>query len=171
MYWLARQQQGKINTHKPNSLNWTKSLALICFGLVGINIGAKWIVDGAIELALAIGISQSLISLTIVALGTSLPELATSAVAAYRKNTDIAVGNIVGSNIFNILFILGISALIAPVSFQVISLVDIGFSLLIPSLLLMFLLVSKEKYVLSRWSGFLFILLYCVYLGVILSRG
>jgi cation:H+ antiporter len=81
------------------------SILLIIVGLGGLVLGGKWIVDGAVNFASSFGISQTLVGLTVVAVGTSLPELATSAVAAYRKNAEIAVGNIVGSNIFNIFFI------------------------------------------------------------------
>ena len=89
-------------------------------------IGGKWVVDGAIVLATKLGMSESLVGLTIVAVGTSLPELATSAVAAYKKNVEIAVGNVVGSNIFNIFFVLGISATIKPLPFQTKNNIDIG---------------------------------------------
>jgi cation:H+ antiporter len=91
-----------------------KSTGMILLGLVGLVIGGHWIVGSATTIALNLGLSQALIGLTIVAIGTSLPELATSAVAAYKKNSDIAIGNVVGSNIFNIFWILGISAVIHP---------------------------------------------------------
>lgn len=84
-------------------------------GLIGLIFGGEWIVDGATFIAKSFGISERVIGLTIIAIGTSLPELATSAVAAYKKNTDLALGNVIGSNIFNILFILGMSSLVTPI--------------------------------------------------------
>lgn len=99
---------------KSNFKIWT----LIFFGLIGLVIGAKLVVDNSIFIATELGISQKIIGLTIIAAGTSLPELVTSIVAAFKKNSDIAIGNVIGSNIFNILLILSISALINPISFN-----------------------------------------------------
>ena len=90
----------------------------MAIGFVALIVGSRWVVNGAVKMATALGISESVIGLTIVAVGTSLPELATSAAAAYRKNPDIAIGNVVGSNIFNIFFILGVSAVIRPIPFE-----------------------------------------------------
>lgn len=84
-------------------------------GLGGLILGGERIVNGAVMIAEAFGISQRVIGLTIIAIGTSLPELATSALAAYKGKTDLALGNVIGSNIFNILFILGMSSLITPI--------------------------------------------------------
>lgn len=84
-------------------------------GLGGLILGGEWIVNGAVMIAKSFGISQRVIGLTIIAIGTSLPELATSALAAYKGKTDLALGNVIGSNIFNILFILGMSSLITPI--------------------------------------------------------
>jgi cation:H+ antiporter len=121
-------------------------------------------------IALNLGLSDALIGLTVVAVGTSLPELATSAVAAYKKNTDIAVGNIVGSNIFNIFWILGISAVITPLSFKS----DLNFDLLIAvlsSVLLFAWMFLGKRHTLERWQGAVFILFYIVYIVVIIFRG
>lgn len=95
--------------------NQLKAWAYTIGGLIVLVLGARFLVNSAVEIATTYGISQAVIGLTIVAVGTSLPELATSVIAAYRKHTEIAVGNIVGSNIFNIFGILGITALIAPI--------------------------------------------------------
>ncbi|AZL57553.1 calcium/sodium antiporter [Tabrizicola piscis] len=107
---------GKIDP-EPNQPeeNQLKAWAYTIGGLVILVIGARFLVNSAVEIATAFGISQAVIGLTIVAVGTSLPELATSVIAAYRKQTEIAVGNIVGSNVFNIFGILGITALVAPI--------------------------------------------------------
>ncbi|MDH5596865.1 MAG: calcium/sodium antiporter, partial [Candidatus Peregrinibacteria bacterium] len=95
-----------------------KSHLMVLFGMVGLFYGGHWVVDGATAIAKNFGLSEIMIGLTVVAVGTSLPELATSAVAAYKKNTDIAIGNVVGSNIFNIFWVLGISASIRPLPFR-----------------------------------------------------
>ncbi|MBL7128569.1 MAG: calcium/sodium antiporter, partial [Ignavibacteria bacterium] len=91
-----------------------QSVVYTVLGILGLGFGGPMIVNGAVKIAQNIGMSESFIGLTIIALGTSLPELATSAVAAYKRNTDIAIGNVVGSNIFNVLWILGISSVIKP---------------------------------------------------------
>ena len=143
---------------------------MIILGLTGLFVGAKFVVDGAVLLASALGVSQSLIALTIVAAGTSLPELATSVVAAYKKNSDIAVGNIVGSNIFNIFFILGISALIRPIPLQPKSNIDIGVAVF-ASLALFVVMFSGRKGVIDRWEGLLFVASYIGYLVFLIMRG
>ncbi|MDZ7613232.1 MAG: calcium/sodium antiporter [Flavobacteriaceae bacterium] len=93
-------------------LSNAKAALFILLGLAGLIVGGKWIVDGAVNIAEMFGLSQSLIGLTVVAVGTSLPELATSAIAAFKKQSDIAIGNVIGSNIFNTFWILGASAVI-----------------------------------------------------------
>ncbi|HMS91492.1 MAG TPA: calcium/sodium antiporter, partial [Candidatus Absconditabacterales bacterium] len=96
-----------------------KSIIFIIIGLIGLTLGGQWIVDGAIQIAKIFGVSETVIGLTIVAVGTSLPELATCVVAAMKKKSDIAIGNIIGSNIFNIFWILGLSAIISPLPFNI----------------------------------------------------
>ncbi len=139
-------------------------------GVIGLFLGGQWVVNGAVKIATAFGVSQSLIGLTIVAVGTSLPELVTSAMAAYRKNTDIAVGNVVGSNIFNILWILGLSSLIRPLAFDVLNNMDILMVIFASSLLLLGLAVGK-KYIINRWKGVGFLLVYVTYIGYLIQRG
>jgi cation:H+ antiporter len=147
-----------------------QSLFYIVLGLVGLVLGGKWIVDGAVAIATALGASEALIGLTIVAAGTSLPELATSAVAARKKNADIAVGNIVGSNIFNIFFILGISAVIKPLPFQAASNADIGM-VVVASVLLFAALFVGKRHLIERWQGVAFLVTYGAYLAFIIARG
>lgn len=139
-------------------------------GLVGLIVGGKWIVDGAVFFASSLGVSESLIGLTIVAIGTSLPELATSAVAAYKKNVDIAVGNIVGSNIFNVFWILGMSAIVTPLPFSA----GANFDVLVAigaTLLLFFALFVGKKHTIEKWQGVVFILLYILYVAYLVIRG
>ena len=113
--------------------------------------------------------SQSLIGLTIVAVGTSLPELATSAVAAYKKNPDIAVGNVVGSNIFNIFFILGISSIIHPIPFDTKCNIDVGV-VIAASLLLFICMFTGKKRMLDRWEGGIFLGLYVGYICFLIAK-
>jgi len=152
---------GSVSVEKNFSL--LKSGGLILLGLIGLVIGGQWIVNGAIVIANLFGVSQSLIGLTIVAIGTSLPELATSAVAAYKKNADIAVGNIVGSNIFNVFWILGLSSMIKPLPFQPKNNIDIGMTIFATVLLFLWMFVGKKR-ILQRWQGLTFILLYFGYI-------
>lgn len=148
----------------------SRSLLMIVIGIAGLVVGGKWIVDGAIAFATNLGVSEALIGLTIVAIGTSLPELATSAVAAYRKNVDIAVGNIVGSNIFNIFWILGVSAIIKPLPFSPALVVDI-FVTMVATALLFFALFVGKRHTIERWQGVVFILLYVAYIIYLVIRG
>lgn len=136
---------------------------MIILGLVGLTLGGKWIVDSATVIATSWGISQGVIGLSVVAIGTSLPELATSVVAAYKRHPDIAVGNIVGSNIFNIFWILGISATINPLPFDPVFLRDI-FWLVSATLLLFIFMFIGEKHTLDRTQGLGFVALYVVYM-------
>jgi cation:H+ antiporter len=140
---------------------------MILTGLFALISGGKFVVDGAVEIATALGISQSTIGLTIVAVGTSLPELATSAVAAYKKNPEIAIGNVVGSNIFNIFFILGISSLIKPLGFGAKSNLDIGV-LILSSIILFIFMFTGKRHKLDRWEAGLFLIIYAAYICVII---
>jgi cation:H+ antiporter len=167
---IAERVEG-MEQHVPAKHNgWLRSLLCIIAGLAGLTIGGKWIVDGAIALATKLGMSESLIGLTIVAVGTSLPELATSAVAAYKKNVEIAVGNVVGSNIFNIFFVLGISATIKPLPFQTKNNVDIG-AVIFSSLMLFFFMFTGKKRSLDRWEGIVFLLFYAGYVTLLIIIG
>jgi cation:H+ antiporter len=138
------------------------SFLYIVLGLIGLTLGGKWIVDGAVALATKFGMSESLVGLTIVAVGTSLPELATSAAAAYKRNVEIAVGNVVGSNIFNIFFVLGISAIIKPLPFQMKNNLDMGVVILSSLLLFLFMFTGKKRSI-DRWEGIVFLILYFSY--------
>ena len=133
----------------------------ILFGGAAIVLGSDFAVDGATAIATSMGWSERLIGLTIVALGTSLPELVTSVIAAIKKNADIAIGNIVGSNIFNILFVLGTTALITPVAYQNAFVVDNIVAAVIALLLLLFVLNKDCK--LKRWGGAVLLGAYVVY--------
>ena len=121
-----------------------------------------------IAAVLAIIVANS--GLTIIAIGTSLPELVTSAVAAYKNKSDIAIGNIIGSNIFNIFFILGITAVINPLPFPVIMNMDLGI-LLLASILLFLTMFTGKKRILDRWEAIVFLTLYAGYTGYLIIRN
>jgi len=157
------QEQGEFSDELPEPSKSPPWLDIV-FVLVGFGLlvlGAEWFVRGAIVIARDLGVSEAVIGLTIVSMGTSLPELATSAVAAFKKQTDIAVGNIVGSNIFNLLCILGFTALVHPINADGISLVDAGVMLGVSILLLPLAFTQRE---ISRLEGATFLAIYGGYL-------
>ena len=140
---------------------------LIAGGSAAIAIGGKMVVSGASDIARTFGMSDNLIGMTIVALGTSLPELVTSIVAARKNEVDMALGNVIGSNIFNILFVLGIAAFISPVSFTMENIIDSAVLILMSGLVLAFCAKRKK---LVRWNGIVMVLLYAGYTTYIIMR-
>jgi cation:H+ antiporter len=146
------------------------SVGLIILGLIMLVGGGKLVVDNAITIAHHFGLSEKLIGLTILAAGTSLPELATSAVAAYRKNTDIAIGNVVGSNIFNIFFILGITGLIQPIPYNVAMNFDI-YVLLGATLVLMVFMFTLTQRKLDRMEALILLTCYLAYTVYLIGMG
>ena len=155
-------------TGKTYSLS--KSAVSIFAGLALLMIGGKLIVEGAVSVATRLNVSESIIGATIVAVGTSIPELATSALAAYKKNPDIAVGNVVGSNIFNIFFILGLSTVIQPLPVQSNNTVHFA-AALVGSVILFLCMFTGKRKILDRWEGALLFLGYFVYLYLVVSFG
>lgn len=151
-----------------NKASIVKSLVMTAVGLVVIIFGSNFAVDGATALAKLIGISDRIIGLTIIALGTSLPELFTSVTAAMKKNVDIAIGNIVGSNIFNILMVVGLSAVIIDVPFASAFKIDMIFAILAVVILLASCFLSKKV---GRISGIVMLLTYVIYFIYLLSSG
>lgn len=151
-----------VKTYK----NWI-ALAMIVGGAAGLALGGKLAVDSAVNIARIIGISEAVIGLTIVAIGTSLPELAASAVAALKKNPDIAVGNIVGSNIFNVFWVLGLSSVIRPLPFSIDLNISVIFAIAVTAILFLFMFIGK-RHILERWQGIGFVALYCFYLGYLI---
>lgn len=147
-----------------------KSILMIILGLIGLSLGGKWIVEGAVYFAKIFNVSEALISLTILSVGTSLPELTTSAVAAYKGKKDIAIGNVVGSNIFNIFWVLGLSAIIRPIAFPLFLNVDLAI-LLVITILTIFLIFWGKKNVLGRSEGIIFLSLYASYIVFLVLRG
>lgn len=152
-------------------------------GLLGLTIGGKLAVDSAVTVASSLGVSQTMIGLTIVAVGTSLPELMTSVMAARKGKSDIAVGNVVGSNIFNIFWILGISSVIRPLPFIAGSNVDLFVSM--GATLLLFFVIhnggfhrrlllwwkQRHAYVIRQWEGAILLASYAAYISFVIWRG
>ena len=155
---------------EPKERSMTVSVFMVIAGLAGLGIGGQLIVNGAISFAQYFNITETFIALTIVALGTSLPELAASAMAARKGKTDIAVGNVIGSNIFNLFWVLGLSAVIKPISFS--AYLNIDFIVLfIITILLLFLIYSGKKNILGRGEGAALIILYIFYIVFLIIRG
>ncbi len=169
-FGIAQKIEGMEDHISSKQHGFLKSILMVVVGLAGLGFGGQWIVNGAVFLATRFGMSESLVGLTIVAVGTSLPELATSAVAAYKKNVEIAVGNVVGSNIFNVFFVLGISSMVKPLPFKSENNLDIAV-VIIASLLLFVTMFTGKRQSLDRWEGILFLVLYGVYIGYLIVQG
>ena len=168
---LIRQGRTDLVEEVPDSLlPIGKSVVFVVLGILGLFFGGKWVVEGAIHIASQFGLSEKLIGLTIVAIGTSLPELVTSAVAAYRKSTDIAVANVIGSNIFNLLWVLGISAVIKPLSYDPLINADI-MVLIGATCLIFFSMVIGKLNSIDRFNGVYFLLAYAAYIVFLVMRG
>jgi cation:H+ antiporter len=171
LYYVYRQMKtdpaGQIINPKRSSL--LLIIILIVAGLAGLVIGGRLVINNAVKLASSLGVSEKIIGLTIVAIGTSLPEMATSVIAALKKNNDIAVGNIIGSNIFNIFFILGVSALVRPVEYH--TSFNIDFYLLAAGTIILFLaMFTGKKKRLDRWEAAFLLLIYIVYTTYLINN-
>ena len=149
---------------KPISI--TKNILFIIIGIIGLKIGGDLTVDNATNIARMFNVSEKIIGLTILAVGTSLPELVTSVTAAIKGNSDIAIGNIVGSNIFNILFIIGVSAIITPLAYNFTY--NIQMVILIAATIILALFPAiPPKNEMSRMNGLIYFILYLVYLAIL----
>ncbi len=154
-------EDAEEETIKPIGIG--KAILLVCCGFIGLVVGGELIVQSAVDIATRCGVSEAIIGLTIVALGTSLPELATSVIAAFKKNSDIALGNVIGSNIFNVFFVLGTSATIRPLpAYEGIEL-DAIIAASGSVIVWMAVKTNKERKV-QRWAGLLLLLIYGGYL-------
>lgn len=168
-YTLSQAKKGEVEKKEETVKQtnpWLSSLFVIV-GLALLVAGSNIFVDAASRVAYSLGLSEGVVGLTIVAGGTSLPELATSVVAARKGQSAIAIGNVIGSNVFNILLILGLTATISPMQIQGITLVDMGMMLGSVSLVWLF---SYTRYTVERWEGALLVGGYLVYLGRLLSN-
>lgn len=172
VYGMARSAAPDEKKGLPEAghLPMHKSIIWIVVGLIGLVLGGRFTVDGAITIATWFGVSQTLIGLTIVAAGTSLPELATSVQAARKKKDDIAVGNIVGSNIFNVFFILGVAGLVRPLPIND-QLITDGIVAIFATTLLFISMFVGRSHKIDRWQGVGYLFCYVAYVGYLLVRG
>jgi len=170
LYYVATQLKADPNAEIVENKDYStlKIWVLIIIGLAGLVGGGKLVVDNAVAMAQSLGVSEKIIGLTIVAAGTSLPELATSVVAAMRKNADIAIGNIVGSNLFNILLIIGISGLIRPLTYNPSFNTDL-YLLAAGTIFLFLAMFIGKKHRLDRWQSLLLLCVYLAYTGYLVS--
>jgi len=166
-YSIAKdgKDEGNVKIH-----SWPRTILMIIVGLIGLVISGKFLVGAATDIALALGVTERLIGLTIVAVGTSLPELMTSVVAARKGQPDLAVGNVVGSNIFNIFFILGVTSLIAPLPISTSVLLDMVFAIGCSLAVFLFLFIGKRSEI-DRWQGALMVAVYIAYVGTLIVMG
>ena len=155
-----------VKEEKKNST--LKDIVFIILGIVGLKIGGDLAVDNAVVVANYFNLSEKLISLTILAIGTSLPELVTSVTAAVKGNSDIAIGNIIGSNIFNILLIIGVSSMIHPITYNLSYNFDISI-LVISTLIIAIFPFIQPKDKMSRANGVIYFLMYLMYLGFLIK--
>jgi cation:H+ antiporter len=174
MFWMTRQSRTQEMETEAKSENTSKPsfllVGMLVSGIALLAWGADLCVNNAVLIARSWGASETLIGLTLVAAGTSLPELFTSVVATIRKESDIAIGNVVGSNIFNILFILGISGVIHPISYSIEMISDMW--VMVATTLLLFVLVFMGKrHSLGRVEGLIFLLAYSAYIYFLIQRG
>jgi len=165
---LKSRKENAGEEESTEGVTWGKNLLITIVGLAMIVIGGQMVVNSATDIAISFGMSEALVGLTIVAIGTSLPELVTSVSAAAKGQSEIALGNAVGSSIFNILFVLGITAVITPLSVNSVLLVDVGLMLFLTVLLLIF---SRTSYKIGRTEGIIFVAFYVVYMIYIIMRN
>lgn len=162
---LRKKEETLDADYKVIKPSW--SVFFILIGLASLIIGSRFVVDNAVKIAQFFGASERLIGITIVSAGTSLPELVTSVVAAFRKKSDIAIGNIIGSNIFNIFLILGVSSIIAPIKYNPSFNLDIAI-LVVSTIMLFGFMFSGKKYKLDRWESAVLLAGYIGYLVYLL---
>lgn len=154
-------ENGEEGEDEPRGMH--VSIALVLFGIALLKFGADYVVNNSVEIATALGISERIIGLTVIALGTCLPELVTSVVAAFKGNTDIAVGNVVGSNITNVLLVMGVPALFSPVAYATTYNIDFALLAIFSVVLVGFAFVGT-KHTMTRREGVFFVFLYIVYI-------
>ncbi|MFS0749183.1 calcium/sodium antiporter [Oceanobacillus sp. 1P07AA] len=165
---LKSRKESSEEDFSNEGISWGKNSLITIIGLAGIIGGGQLVVTNATEIAYSLGMSETLVGLTIVAIGTSLPELVTSISAALKKESEIALGNIVGSNIFNILFVLGASSVITPLAVNEKIFTDIWLMIILTVLLLIF---SRTKYRIGRKEGLILALFYIAYMVYIIIRN
>ena len=168
VYKISRDSE-HLSSDNPSSLSTSRSALYIVLSMVALYLGGGWVVDGAVGIAQLMNVDDALIGLTIVAIGTSSPEIVASAMAAYRNQTDIAVGNVVGSNIFNLLWVLGLTSSLVELPFEVVNNTDL-IMVICSSALILFALVASRNNSILRSHGVVFIALYAGYLFYVTTR-
>lgn len=169
MFLLIRSAlKNRVEAEETKVLSWAKSIVFIVLGMAAIIGGGQLVVNSAKTIAMALGMSETLVGLTVVAIGTSLPELVTSVVAARKGDSGIAMGNVIGSNLFNILFILGMAGVIKPLTADAAFFIDTGILLGISALMLLFAFTKRK---ISRVEGITCVLLYVAYTAYIIMRA
>lgn len=163
-----QDRQERVEEEDPNDAKWGKSVLFAVIGLAAIIFGGDLVVKNGTEIALALGMSETLVGLTIIAIGTSLPELVTSITAALKKESEIALGNIVGSSIFNILFVLGASSVITPLTVEQKMFTDNIIMIILTILLLIF---SRTNFKIGKREGIILVVIYLIYLAYIIFRN
>ncbi|MFH1291688.1 MAG: calcium/sodium antiporter [bacterium] len=173
LYYTYGLSKAEGETEDIKVYSWLISILFILGGIVGIIFGGKFIVDNGTIIARLIGLSDLFIGVTVVAIGTSLPELVTVCIAAYHGHDDLVVGNIVGSNIFNVLWVLGLTPLISPINMNPQANADMVVAIFSVLLLFAFLFIGHKhhRYKLTRWQGVTFILIYAGYIAYVMYRG
>lgn len=170
LYVYKMSSQSNVGREpETNVLSYTRSSLYICLGVIGLYFGGDMAVDGAVGIATGMGVDDAIIGLTIIAAGTSMPELIASSVAAYKRQTDIAVGNVVGSNIFNLLWVLGFTSSFVELPFEVITNTDLVMVIVSSTLVILALATSRNNSIL-RMHGLLFVALYLAYLAYVVNR-
>lgn len=170
VYTLDLAKQGMASESTAGKYPLLVIIAFIVAGLLGLILGGNMVVSYSVKLARLIGLSESIIGLTIVAIGTSLPELSTSLLAALKKKPDIAVGNVIGSNIFNLLLIMGVSSVISPLQYS--KVFNPGQFLMIGATALLFLMMfNPKRHRLDRWEGAILVLIYVAYTAFMLKTA
>lgn len=169
MFILIRSAlKNRVEAEETKVLSWVKSIVFVIIGVAAIIGGGQLVVNSAKTIAMALGMSETLVGLTVVAIGTSLPELVTSIVAAKKGNSGIAMGNVIGSNIFNILFILGMAGIIKPMTADAAFFIDTGILLAASALMLLFAYTKRKT---NRVEGIISVLLYIAYTAYIIMRA
>ncbi len=170
VYTFGIREEGERPQEQIQQIPVPKSVFFLLGGLVALAMGGQLVVEGASSVAVSFGVTANLIALTIVALGTSLPELVASVIAAKKGHTDIAIGNVIGSSIFNILFVLSSSAIVRPLMFQPANVFD-AFAVVVATLAIFFLLFIGKKHTIGKNAGISLLVMYASFIIFAIIRG
>ena len=163
VYNSRRQSKSQDKIEAPTLALW-KTICLFVLAAAGLYFGAKWLVVGAIDIARSMQVSERVIGISVVAIGTSVPELATSLMAAIKKESDISIGNIIGSNVFNIWAVLGVTATIKPIDVNA-TMINIDYWWMFAVAVILFIaILPLSKGIVNRWKGALFLIIYLLYI-------